>query len=110
MQQSIGSHIAHIRHLTDVVSQRNRDLQQAYEQAREADRMKDAVIKNVSDQMGQSVKAISIIVSELRQHITTMDSEECCQMSEKIRVHTQTTTELLSHLLDIADRKEDRND
>ena len=110
MQQSIGSHIAHIRHLTDVVSQRNRDLQQAYEQAREADRMKDAVIKNVSDQMGQSVKAISIIVSELRQHITTMDSEECCQMSEKIRVHTQTTTELLGHLLDIADRKEDRND
>jgi hypothetical protein len=39
-----------------------------------------------------------------------MDSEECCQMSEKIRVHTQTTTELLGHLLDIADRKEDRND
>ena len=106
MQQSIGTHIARISQLTEVLSQRNNDLQQAYEQVRETDRMKDAVIRNVSDRMGQSVKAIGAIVGNFREHIDTMEAEECRQMSEKIRTHTDTTTELLGHLLDTADRKE----
>ena len=108
MQQSINSHIEQIRQLADVLRRRNSDLQQAYEQASEADRMKDAVIKNVSDRMGNSVKAIGAIVNDLRLQVTTMDADECRQMSEKIRKHTETTTELLSHLFDIANRKEGR--
>lgn len=106
MQQSISTHIARISQLTEVLRQRNSDLQQAYEQVRETDRMKAAVIKNVSDRMGQAVKAIGAIVGNFRQRITTMDADECRQMSEEIRTHTDTTTELLGHLLDTADRKE----
>jgi Sec-independent protein translocase protein TatA len=56
--------------------------------------------------MGQAVKAIGAIVGNFRQRITTMDADECRQMSEEIRTHTDTTTELLGHLLDTADRKE----
>ena len=105
MQQSIGQHIADITHLTDVLRQRNEDLKLAYEQAREADRMKDAVILNMSDRMEQSVKAIHATVSEFRQHIADMDTDECRQIVDKIRTHTETTTNLLGNLLDIADRK-----
>lgn len=105
MQERIGQHIAHINQLTDVLRQRNEDLKLAYEQAREADRMKDAVIMNMSDRMEQSVKSIHIAVGEFRQHVADMDAEECCHLAEKIRTHTETTTELLGNLLDIADRK-----
>ena len=105
MQERIRQHIADITHLTDVLRQRNEDLKLAYEQAREADRMKDAVILNMSDRMEQSVKGIHVTVGESRQHVADMDAEECCHMAEKIGRYTETTTDLLGNLLDIADRK-----
>ena len=110
MQERIIQHIAHINHLTDVLRQRNEDLKLAYEQAREADRMKDAVIINMSDRMEQSVKAIHITVGDFQQHIAHMDADKCRQMAEKIRTHTQTTTELLGNLLDIADKKKTKGE
>jgi HAMP domain-containing protein len=105
MQERIRQHIANITNLTDVLRQRNEDLKLAYEQAREADRMKDAVILNMSDRMEQAVKGIHATVSDFRQHVADMDPEECHHMAEKIRQYTETTTELLGNLLDIADRK-----
>ena len=110
MQERIGQHIAHITHLTAVLRQRNEDLKLAYDQAREADRMKDSVILNMSDRMEQSVKGIHTTVSDFRQHIADMDAEECCHMAEKIGRYTETTTELLSNLLDIADRKKTKKE
>jgi methyl-accepting chemotaxis protein len=107
MQLSISQHIDHITNLTDVLRQRNDDLKLAYEQAREADRMKDAVIINMSDRMEQSVKAIHATVGDFREHIAEMDADECRHMAEKIGTHTETTTELLGNLLDIADRKKE---
>ena len=107
MQQNIGQHIADITHLTDVLRQRNDDLRLAYEQAREADSMKDAVILNMSDRMEQSVKAIHTIVDDFRQHVTDMDVEECRQMADKIQQHTEITTELLGNLLGVADKKKE---
>ena len=109
MQESITQHIAHITQLTDVLRQRNEDLKLAYEQARESDRMKDAVILNMSDRMEQSVKAIHATVAEFRQHAVDMDAEECRHMADKIQQHTHTTTELLSNLLSIADKKEEES-
>ena len=109
MQQSISKHIADITHLTDVLRQRNEDLKLAYEQAREADRMKDAVILNMSDRMEQSAKAIHATVSDFRQHVSNMDAKECRQMADKIQKHTEITTELLGNLLSIADRKEEES-
>ena len=67
--------------------------------------MKDAVILNMSDRMEQSVKGIHATVGEFRQHIADMDAEECSHMADKIGRYTETTTELLGNLLDIADRK-----
>jgi len=107
MQLSIGQHIADITHLTGVLQQRNEDLKMAYEQAREADKMKDAVILNMSDRMEQSVKVIHATVTEFRQHVADMDAEECRHMADKIQQHTEITTELLDNLLDIADKKKE---
>jgi methyl-accepting chemotaxis protein len=107
MQRNIQQHIADINHLTDVLRQRNDDLKLAYEQTREADRMKDAVILNMSDRMEQSVKAIHVIVGDFRQRVAEMDAEECCQMADKIQKHTEITTELLGNLLSVADQKEE---
>ena len=105
MQLSIGQHIAQITHLTDVLSQRNEDLKMAYEQAREADRMKDAVILNMSDRMEQSVKVIHATIADFRQNATDMNANEFRQMADKIKEHTDMTTSLLDNLLDIADKK-----
>ena len=105
MQEGISQHIAHITQLTDVLSQRNEDLKLAYEQAREADRMKDAVILNMSDRMEQSVKVIHNTIADFRQHATEMNVSEFRQMADKIKEHTEMTTAVLDNLLDIADKK-----
>jgi nitrate/nitrite-specific signal transduction histidine kinase len=110
MQERIKQHIANITYLTEVLRQRNEDLKLAYEQAREADRMKDAVILNMSDRMEQSVKGIHATVGEFRQHVADMDAEECCHMAEKIGRYTETTTDLLGNLLDIADREKTKEE
>ena len=107
MQQSISQHIADITHLTEVLSQRNKDLKLAYEQAREADRMKDAVILNMSDRMEESVKVIHATIDDFRQRVTDMDADECRHMADKIQKHTEITTELLINLLNIADKKKE---
>jgi hypothetical protein len=39
-----------------------------------------------------------------------MDVEECSHMAEKIGRYTETTTELLGNLLDIADRKNNKEE
>ena len=109
MQQSITHHIADITHLTDVLTQRNEDLKLAYEHAREADRMKDAVILNMSDRMEKSVKAIHATVADFRQHADAMDADECRHMADKIKKHTEITTELLGNLLEIADKKGEKS-
>jgi sigma-B regulation protein RsbU (phosphoserine phosphatase) len=109
MQQSIGQHIADITHLTDVLRQRNEDLKLAYEQAREADHMKDTVILNMSDRMEQSVKAIHATVSDFRLHVAEMDADECHNMADKIQKNTEITTELLGNLLGIADKKREES-
>ncbi len=109
MQQSIGQHIADITHLTDVLRQRNEDLKLAYEQAREADHMKDTVILNMSDRMEQSVKAIHATVSDFRLHVADMDADECRNMADKIQKNTEITTELLGNLLGIADKKREES-
>ena len=109
MQQSITHHIADITHLTDVLSQRNEDLKLAYEHAREADRMKDAVILNMSDRMEKSVKAIHATVADFRQRADAMDADECRHMADKIKKHTEITTELLGNLLEIADKKGEKS-
>jgi HAMP domain-containing protein len=105
MQERIRQHITNINDLTDVLRQRNEDLKLAYEQAREADRMKDAVILNMSDRMEQTVKGIHTTVGDFRRQVDGMDADECHRMAEKIGRYTETTTELLGSLLDIADRK-----
>ena len=109
MQQSIGQHIADITSLTDVLRQRNEDLKLAYEHAREADRMKDAVILNMSDRLEQSVKAIHATVADFREHVAEMDADECRQMADKIQQHTEITTDLLGSLLGIADKKKEES-
>lgn len=107
MQLSINQHIDDITRLTEVLRQRNEDLKLAYEQAREADRMKDAVILNMSDRMEQSVKVIHATVDDFRQRVTDMDAKECRSMADKIQKHTEITTEVLINLLDIADKKKE---
>jgi sigma-B regulation protein RsbU (phosphoserine phosphatase) len=107
MQLSINQHIDDITRLTKVLRQRNEDLKLAYEQAREADRMKDAVILNMSDRMEQSVKVIHATIDDFRKHVTDMDAQECRLMADKIQKHTELTTELLINLLDIADKKKE---
>ncbi len=107
MQQRISQHIADVTQLTEVLKQRHKDLELAYEQAREADRMKDAVILNMSDRMEQSVKVIHATIDDFRKHVTDMDAQECRLMADKIQKHTELTTDLLINLLDIADKKKE---
>ena len=44
-------------------------------------------------------------MADFRQHADAMDADECRHMADKIKKHTEITTELLGNLLEIADKK-----
>lgn len=103
MQQSLAHHMAALNNTTDTLTQRNRDLQKAYEQAHEADRVKAAFISNMTDQMAHPVSIIAEESDLLREGYTTFTPEEMTAHVDKMLENTEAVTRLLNQLLDASE-------
>lgn len=106
MKQSLASYINRIHQLTELLRQRNEALEQAYEQVKETERVKDAFIQNMTDQMEHPVKAICATVEGFSLRAAGMTQEDFDQTTELIQTNTATIVELLGMLLDMAEKKE----
>ena len=71
----------------------------------EADRIKDAFIRNMSDQLGQPVNIIESIVNDLhngKQGMTKSETEELVKCMEK---QTAVVTKILDQMLEVSQQK-----
>ena len=99
MQQSISSRIDDIRQMNDQLEDSNAVLQEASEQAQQAERAMNAFLINLSDQLLQPAINIKDIVSEAHKDFHHMDHQEAKQLAQKIHTETDIVTELLDRLL-----------
>lgn len=103
MQRSLSHHIGELNRTTDTLTERNRELQKAYELAKEADRVKTAFINNMTDQMAHPVSIIASESNILSENHTTFTQEEMTRHVDKMLENTEAVTRLLNQLLDASE-------
>ena len=106
MQQSLAAKMTEMNHLTEALRERGETLASAYEHAKEADRMKTAVLHNMTDQMLAPVNAIAADVEALCHHYQEQNQQECERRADDIQQQGKIVTELLDELLK-SERKTD---
>ena len=106
MQQSLAAKMAEMNLLTETLRERGETLAGAYEHAKEADRMKTAVLHNMTDQMIVPVNAIAADVEALCHHYKEQNQQESERLADDIQQQGKTVTELLDELLK-SERKTD---
>ena len=85
--------------MNDQLEDSNAVLQEASEQAQQAERAMNAFLINLSDQLLQPAINIKDIVSEAHKDFHHMDHQEAKQLVQKIHTETDIVTELLDRLL-----------
>lgn len=103
MQKSLNDYIKKIRHSTETLTQRTEELEKAAEMAKEDDRMKTAVINNMTDKMLQPINIIADENDLIRQEYKNLSEEEMAKHVDRMLENTETVTSLLNQILDAAD-------
>ena len=99
MQQALSTHIGELNRLTSALREDGDELERAYKQAKEAERMKTAVLHNMSSQMLRPANAISDGVEALSTRFSDMNQEEVETLVNQIEQEGQEATQLLDQLL-----------
>lgn len=105
MQHSIVHYLDDIKQMNDVLKESNEALAVANEQAQEAERVMNAFIVNMTDQMTQPIEIIEKMVTDLRQNNGQMGQESISEMTDELQKHTSEVTDLLDRMLEVSQRK-----
>jgi sigma-B regulation protein RsbU (phosphoserine phosphatase) len=108
MQQSLGRYVQEVRHETEVQEQQNRELQAAYQQVKEEEHVKDAVLHRMSDKMAAPVKDITAIAKIICEQHQQMADDVITAQVNRLLEHTTDVTSLLDKLLDAAQKEGSR--
>lgn len=102
MQQSLAEHISELDQLTANLQQQGQVLSTAYEQAKEADRMKTAFLHNMTDQMLVPIADMKKDVAILCDQLTVLEQEEFNSVVDDIQQQGKVVTVLLNNLLKVS--------
>ena len=104
MQQSLAEHISELDQLTGTLQEQGQVLSAAYEQAKEADRMKTAFLHNMTDQMLAPIDDIKQDVGILCGQLHDIDQQAVDQVVDDIQQKGKVVTVLLNHLLEVSEK------
>ena len=105
MQLALSANMGELERLNETLRERGVGLAEAYEQAREADHMKTAVLHNMTNQMLTPVNAISSNVDELCHNSRTLKPAEVQQLVTDILHEGENITDVLNDLLEVNNKK-----
>ena len=106
MQQSLSAHVGEMNRLTTALQERGEFLQQTYEQAQEAERMKTNFLYNMTNEMTTPVNNISHDVKTISIRCNDMEEDETNRLVKDIQRHGDKVTGLLNQLISDSERKE----
>ena len=99
MQQSLGSYITKVRQQSAVLEARHVELQQAYEQAKEEERVRNAVLHKMTKSMSGPVADITAVSRTICEEYQNMTDDYMDAMVDKINNDSNQVSELLNELL-----------
>ena len=105
MQQSIARYVGDISQMNNVLKESNEALHAAYEQAQEADHVKNAFIGSMTDQMVRPVEMIEEMVGDVDRNFKQIDGQEMNLLVERLHQQTTIVTSLLDSMLEVSQRK-----
>lgn len=103
MQRFLKDYINQMRLSTETLTQRNAELMKAGELAKEDDRMKTAVLNNMTDQMAQPIDLIAEESDLIRREYKTLSEEEMVQHVDRMLENTEVITAMLNKILEASD-------
>ena len=110
MQQSLAVHINELEKLNTQLRERNETLQEAYEKATEADRMKISFLHNMTNKMQEPIDTICERVEELCDDTHDLSPEEADQAVNDIQRQCMVVVELLNNLLKVSEKLNYKNE
>lgn len=99
MQQSLGSYITKVRQQSAVLETRHVELQQAYEQAKEEEHVRNAVLHKMTKSMSGPVADITAVSRTICEEYQNMTDDYMDAMVDKINNDSNQVSELLNELL-----------
>ena len=105
MQRALATHVGELNRLTATLKEQGEGLAKAKAQAMEADRMKNAFLHNMTNQMSAPVGAIAADVAQLCEHGQEMATGEADRLVDDIQQQGKAVTELLNDLLNVSQEK-----
>ena len=99
MQQSLGTYINELRHQTSMLEHRNAELEKAYEQSREDERTKTAILHSMSDQMPEPMAEIVSRSLAICDNHRQMSDEQIAAATERILTLTASVTGMLNDMI-----------
>jgi hypothetical protein len=97
--------VGDISQMNNVLKKSNEALNAAYEQAQEADHVKNAFIGSMTDQMVKPVEIIEEIVDDTNQHFEQIGEQKMNLLAERLHQQTGIVTSLLDSMLEVSQRK-----
>ena len=103
MQRSLNEYISKIQDSTKTLTEQNEELIKAHELSKEDDRMKTAVINNMTDQMAHPVDLIADESDIIRRDYKNLSEEEMTRHVDLMLENTEIVTSLLNQILEASD-------
>jgi methyl-accepting chemotaxis protein len=99
MQHSLSDYISDMQQKREMLSQQNEKLQAAYEQAKEADLVKERFLNNMTEQMTRSVGSITTLTETICNDFKDLSRADLAKHQIQILNDTETVTLLLNKML-----------
>ena len=103
MQQSLAVQIGELEKMSVTLQERREVLQQAYDKAQEADRMKTSFLHYMTNQMTEPSDAIDKSVSAICDNYSNLSLKEVSKEVNDIQKQSHVIIDLLNHMLHAAD-------
>ena len=105
MQRSIAHYVEDIRQTNDRLKESNEALRIANEEANESERVKNAFIQNVTDQMITPVNTVEELAGHMRKNYEHITQAEAAEQIMKLQEQTSIITKLIDRMLEMAQKK-----
>lgn len=99
MQHMLANYLGEIRQKTEALRQRQKELETAYERAKEDQRVKEAFLSNITRQIAQPVNSINLLTNSICSDYKILSEQEMGRIRQVIMTYTNDITSLIDETL-----------
>ena len=99
MQHMLANYLGEIRQKTEALRQRQKELETAYERAKEDQRVKEAFLSNITRQIAQPVNSINLLTNSICSDYKILSEQEMGRIRQVIMAYTNDITSLIDETL-----------